>query len=214
MLLHLLLLLLTAGSPAQSLALPPLPASCTGTVNAQPLVDGSAAPVEARVPNGSKRVLRGGNLSAPLTILHLYGNTSEMNYAYGALMREEMAALVPATLAYIYAQVNSSYNLSWLPEPVRDWVVEYGVETALDWTANASLPFTPPHWLDAMAALAADLRGDVLQAKGHARCMAPDVGRQEGSQHAPGLRPRLCSSRSTFFTHPCFYLTPPGLCGA
>jgi hypothetical protein len=151
----LLLLLLAASCPALSLALPPLPASCSGTVNALPLVDGSAAPVEARVAHGSKRVLRGGNLSAPLTILHLYGNTSEMNAAYGALMREEMAALVPATLAYIYAQVNASYNLSWLPEPVRDWVVEYGVETALDWTANASLPFTPPHWQDALAALAA-----------------------------------------------------------
>ena len=38
---------------------------------------------------------------------------------------------MPQTLAYIYAAVNASYNLTWLPEPVRDWVIEAGVEAAI-----------------------------------------------------------------------------------
>jgi len=76
-----------------------------------------------------------------------------MYHAMGELLREEMGALVPETLQYLFAQVNASYNLTWLPEPVRDWVIVYGVETALDWTFNATLAYSPPHWVDALQGL-------------------------------------------------------------
>ena len=68
-------------------------------------------------------------------------------------MATEMAASVPESLEYLYAAVNASYNLSWLPEPVRDWVVEAGVEYALDWTLAATAASTPAHWAQALKGL-------------------------------------------------------------
>ena len=139
-------------------SLPPIPPSCSGQVNALPILDGDAGVQVAAVANGTKWLVSSANLSAPLTVLHLYGGIYDMHFAYGELMAAEIAELVPATLAYIYAAVNSSYNLSWLPEPVRDWVIEAGVEVALDWTANATAAYSPPHWAAAVAGLAAGAR--------------------------------------------------------
>lgn len=144
-------LLLLAGAAA---ALPPPPPSCSGTINTRPLSSGDATPIVNTTSNGSSKRVITANLTAPLLLLHVYGSVYEMNAAIGELLREEIAASVPASLQYLYSQVNASYNLSWLPEPVRDWVVEYGVETALDWTANATAPFTPAHWADALRGLA------------------------------------------------------------
>lgn len=149
-----LLLLSLAIVFTKAIALPPPPASCAGTINSRPLTDGDAAPIVNTTSNGSTKRVISANLTAPLLLLHVYGGVYEMNFAVGELLSEEIAAAVPAALAYLYAQVNASYNLSWLPEPVRDWVVEYGVETALDWTANATAPYTPSHWVDALRGLA------------------------------------------------------------
>jgi hypothetical protein len=85
-----------------------------------------------------------------------------MNFAAGELMSTEMQLSVPASLDYLYSQVNASYNLTWLPEPVRTWVVEYGVDVALDWTFNATLQYTPSHWLDAFAGLSAGSGVDII----------------------------------------------------
>jgi isopenicillin-N N-acyltransferase-like protein len=146
-----LLLLLCAA--ASAVALPPSPPSCAGAVNARPLTPGGAAPVLNTTANGSSKRVVTDNLTAPLTVLHVYGSVYDMHRAVGELLQEEIAALVPAALAYLYSQVNASYNLSWLPEPVRDWVVEYGVEAALDWTFNATQQYTPAHWGDALRGL-------------------------------------------------------------
>jgi hypothetical protein len=139
---------------AAAAALPPPPASCAGAVNTRPLSPGDAAPVVNATANGSTKRLITANLTAPLIVLHVYGSVYEMHRAAGELLRAEIAAAIPQTLAYLYAQVNASYNLSWLPEPVRDWVVEYGVEAALDYSYNATAPYTPPHWADAVRGLA------------------------------------------------------------
>ena len=137
-----------------SATLPPPPASCKGQINSRPLSLGDDVPIVNTTSNGSTKRVVTANLSAPLLLVHAYGSIYEMHAAVGELLRDEIAASVPASLAYLYAQVNASYNLSWLPEPVRDWVVEYGVETALDWTANATAPYIPAHWTDALRGLA------------------------------------------------------------
>ncbi len=149
------LFVLAFAAHAAALPLPPPPPSCSGQVNALPVLDGDAGAQVAAVANGTKWWVTGANLSVPLTVLHLYGGIYDMHFAYGQLMAAEIADLVPATLAYIYAAVNASYNLTWLPEPVRDWVIEAGVEVALDWTANATAGYSPPHWAEAVAGLAA-----------------------------------------------------------
>lgn len=134
-------------------ALPPIPATCQGTINARPLTMGDESPIVNTTANGSSKRVISANLGAPLSVLHVYGTIYEMYHAMGELLREEMGALVPETLQYLFAQVNASYNLTWLPEPVRDWVIIYGVETALDWTFNATLAYSPPHWVDALQGL-------------------------------------------------------------
>ena len=147
---------------AAAAALPPPPATCAGAVNTLALSPGDAAPVLNTTANGSSKRQVTAGLAAPLTVLHVYGSVYDMHYAAGELLQQEIAALVPATLSYLYAQVNASYNLTWLPEPVRDWVVEYGVETALDWTFNATLAYSPAHWADAVAGLAAGSGASVV----------------------------------------------------
>lgn len=138
-----------------SSSFPPPPSSCAGAVNAQAVIAGGAAPLVKTVAGGKLFVVSGGNLSAPLSVVHLYGSTYDMHHAYGQLLQAEIAALVPQTFAYLYDAVNASVNMSWLPEPVRDWVIEYGVDVALDLTYNATAANSPPHWLDALAGMAA-----------------------------------------------------------
>lgn len=142
-----------AAAAAETPPLPPPPATCNGKINSLPITLGDDAPIVNTTANGSTKRIVSENLSTPLFVIHVYGSIYEMNYAAGQLMSAEIAASVPDSLAYLYAQVNSSYNLTWLPEPVRDWIVIYGVETALDWTFNATLAYTPSHWNDAFAGL-------------------------------------------------------------
>lgn len=149
-----LLVICAASATAATASLPPPPATCSGTINALPITLGDDAPVVKTTANGSTKRVVTANLTAPLSVIHVYGSIYDMQRAAGELLASEIATLVPATLEYLYQQVNQSYNLSWLPEPVRDWVVEYGVELALDYTFNATLPYTPPHWVDAFRGLA------------------------------------------------------------
>ena len=44
---------------------------------------------------------------------------------------------------------------------MRDWVIEAGVEAALDWSWNATAPFSPPWWPQAAAGMAAGAGVDV-----------------------------------------------------
>jgi hypothetical protein len=143
-------------------ALPPPPASCSGTINSKALNYADDAPVVNTTAGGSTKQLVTANLTAPLSVLHVFGSIYEMNRDVGLLMSEEMALSVPAALLYLYQQVNASYNLTWLPEPVRDWVVEYGVDAALDLTFNATSAYSPAHWADAFEGLAAGSGVDLV----------------------------------------------------
>ena len=148
-------------SSAAAAAYPPPPASCSGRVNARPLLPFASAGVPSSLTarNGRRydvpAAALGGNGSAPLAVVHVWGSVFEQNVAYGTLLRAEVAALAPRALAYLYAQVNSSVDLSWLTPAVRELVLEFGVDAALDITFNATAPFSPPHWADALAGLAA-----------------------------------------------------------
>jgi isopenicillin-N N-acyltransferase-like protein len=152
-----LLLALAASAAADY---PPPPASCSGRVNARPLLPFASAGVlsNATARNGRRYDVPAaalGNGSAPLAVIHLWGSVFDQNFAYGTLMRAEVAALAPRALAYLFAQVNASIDLSWLTPAVRELVLEFGVEAALDLTYNLTAPFSPPHWADALAGLAA-----------------------------------------------------------
>ena len=92
-----------------ALSLPPNPATCSGSVNAQAALDGGGGARAGAVANGTRWTVA-VNGSAPLTVLHLYGDVYAMNYAYGQLMAAEVAAALPASLDYLYAQVRFDLN--------------------------------------------------------------------------------------------------------
>ena len=55
---------------AAAAALPPAPASCSGSENLRPLSLGDAAPVVNVTANGSTKRVVTANLTAPLLVLH------------------------------------------------------------------------------------------------------------------------------------------------
>ena len=142
---------LSAASPAY----PAPPATCSGAVNSLPVVDFAAAGALVNTTAMGKKYVVNANLSAPLTVLHLFGSVYEAHFAYGQLMSAEIAQLAPQSLEYLFQQVNSSMDLSWLTPAVREAILEWGVDLALDYTWNATMNFTPPHWVDALSGLAA-----------------------------------------------------------
>ena len=142
---------LSAASPAY----PAPPATCSGAVNSLPVVDFAAAGALVNTTAMGKKYVVNANLSAPLTVLHLFGSVYETHFAYGQLMSAEIAQLAPQSLEYLFQQVNSSMDLSWLTPAVREAILEWGVDLALDYTWNATMNFTPPHWVDALSGLAA-----------------------------------------------------------
>lgn len=108
---------------------PPSPASCgANPPNVAPIYTGTPTLVSS-IANGTKWTVGPPGLSPPLTVIHVYGDAYAMGYAYGALMSAEINALIPAAFEYIYSEVNSS--LASLPEPLRNWVIEGGVQLAL-----------------------------------------------------------------------------------
>jgi isopenicillin-N N-acyltransferase like protein len=122
----------------------PPPSSCSGTPNTIPVWTGTATPV-ANVTNGRKLLADpGGGYEAPLILVHLYGTDYEMGYAYGSLLKTELATLIPLVMAYLDAQVNASLN--WLNPSISGAVAEYGLVWALNATWAWTQPYTPPWW--------------------------------------------------------------------
>lgn len=108
----------------------PLPTSCKGSLNSVPLVqyDESTAVKIAAVQNGTLSSVMPTGGVAPLLVLHLYGDSYSMGYAYGQLLQEQLASMIPQAYEYF----SSKYGLS--PALVND---------LLDLTRNATKAFTP-----------------------------------------------------------------------
>jgi hypothetical protein len=122
---------------------------CSGKPNTNPVVPFSPVFV-SKVTNGERwTVATGEDL---ITMLYVKGSAYDMGLAFGQMMKAELTELVPNFFKYIDAQLES--YLSKLPEAVRDFIVTYGLEGALDLTIDATKPFTPARFLDEMKGMA------------------------------------------------------------
>jgi len=91
------------------------------------------------VPNGTLSSVMPAQGVVPLLVLHVYGDSYSMGYAYGQLLQEQLAVQIPQAYAYF----GEKYGLS--PDVVN-WV--------LDVTRNATKDFTPPHHFEFMQGVA------------------------------------------------------------
>lgn len=70
-------------------------------------------------------------------LLQVYGSQYDMGFAYGSLMKTEINTLYPQVMVYMEAQVNQSIP-AWVPPAVRDALVTYGLEFALNLTYEST----------------------------------------------------------------------------
>lgn len=112
------------------------PTTCSGTPNTLPIWTGQPSLV-AKGANGLKFTAAPANVTPPVTVLHVYGTSYEMGYAYGNLMKAEINELLPEVMTYMDGQLNQSIP-AWVPAAYRQAIIEYGLPYALELTYNAT----------------------------------------------------------------------------
>lgn len=128
------------------------PTTCSGTPNTLPLWTGQPSLV-AKGVNGLKFTAAPANVTPPVTVLHVYGSSYDMGFAYGNLMKAEINELLPEVMAYMDAQLNQSIP-AWVPATYRQAIIEYGLPYALELTYNATRPYTPEHHYETLQGMA------------------------------------------------------------
>jgi len=135
------LLALVSAAPSASVGLGPVPTSCSGAPNNQPLVqfDAQTAKPLGSVPNGTLEAVIPYGTVTPLLVLHLYGDDYSMGVAYGSLLKSELTEMIPATYAYFSQKFNLSADL---------------INDLLDMTCNTTKSFTPAWHFDFLRGVA------------------------------------------------------------
>lgn len=126
----------------------PVPASCAGRLNEQPLTnfDLETATPLAAAANGTLYQVMGHNSSTPLLVLHVYGDAYSQGVAYGELLQSRMVQLVPQAYAYFSEQFGVDPDL---------------VRVMLDITRNTTEAFTHPHHFDFLRGMSDGTRGSI-----------------------------------------------------
>jgi len=119
----------------------PPPTTCSGGPNTSPPYRGEPTLLR-NTTNGQLYTVGPSGFDTPLLVLHVYGDDYTMGLAYGTLLKEELADLLPKVQVYLYEQMNAS--LSWIAEPYRDIFMAQGLEAALNLTYLATDPTPPP----------------------------------------------------------------------
>lgn len=132
--------LLAAGVTLASAIQSNPPTTCNGAPNTNPPYRGEPTLLR-NVTNGQLYTSGPQGFDTPLLVLHVYGDDYSMGFAYGSLLKEELADLLPKVQVYLYNQMNAS--MSWIAEPWRDVVMAKGLEAALNLTYLATAPYTP-----------------------------------------------------------------------
>lgn len=91
-------------------------------------------------------------------VLHLYGSDPyQWGFAQGTLLKNEVTAVLTTAWAYFKSQVeqaiNGTANQYDIPQSVVQWLAEVGLEAALDYQYDQSLPFIDPNIFTEMKGL-------------------------------------------------------------
>lgn len=135
-------------------AQPSAPTGCKGTPNPYTPKASNATFIQS-VPNGKLYIDYG--VTPPMRIVHLWGSAYEMGFATGSLLAADLQVFIPQVMAYFEQTAGDSF-----PKDTPSWLLniieKYGVPLALDWTYEMTKPYTPKHYDDELAGLAAGAR--------------------------------------------------------
>jgi hypothetical protein len=123
---------------------------CPGTPNTMAPLTSNATFVRS-VPNG--KLYMDFSVQPPLRIVHAWGSASEMGFAIGGLLRQELQDFLPKVLAYFETTAADSFPKD-TPKWILDIVEKYGVPFALDMTYQMTKAFTPTHFEEELAGIA------------------------------------------------------------
>eukprot|EP00003_Mantamonas_plastica_P022198 TRINITY_DN3728_c1_g1_i5.p1 TRINITY_DN3728_c1_g1~~TRINITY_DN3728_c1_g1_i5.p1 ORF type:complete len:503 (+),score=159.67 TRINITY_DN3728_c1_g1_i5:1773-3281(+) len=102
------------------------------------------------VPNGKLYIA--GPPDDRVYLTHVYGTAYEMGKAHGQLLKDQIQKMLPEMYNHIYEQIDSS--IDFLPEDVRKFVEEYGLDAALQLTVDITKKYTPGYWFDEIRGIA------------------------------------------------------------
>lgn len=103
------------------------------------------------VENG--KLFEAGPSNARFPIVHVYGTHYEMGYAEGLLVKEDLKKFAHGAYGYLVKSGLDALG-DRLPKWAQTFIMNKGVEKALDWTAKITEPFTPKSYFDQLHGLA------------------------------------------------------------
>lgn len=104
------------------------------------------------VPNGIMYMVGEGEDEFPVT--HVWGNSYQKGFARGQLHKDELPVFMDKVWAYLEEEVLSEIKFSFIPKTIRQWIVNVGLETALDLTWLATAKYIGKHFVDEMNGMA------------------------------------------------------------
>jgi len=94
-----------------------------------------------------------GPPNARFPVAHVWGTPYEMGYAQGQIVKGSLTAFVTKTYSYLTNMIVEGMG-PVLPPEVQAKVVLWGMNKALDWTANVTAPYTPQYFYDELHGIA------------------------------------------------------------
>lgn len=135
------------------------PVGCKGTPNPYAPKTLNATFIHA-VPNGKLYIDYG--VTPPMRIVHVWGTPYEMGFATGSLLASDLQTFLPKVMTYFEGQAGDSFPKD-TPKWLLDLIEKHGVPLALDWTYEMTKAFTPKHYEEELAGLAAGSRVDLRE---------------------------------------------------
>lgn len=132
--------------------------NCPGKPNPyQPLV--SNATFIRSVPNG--KLYMDYSVTPPMRIVHAWGGAYEMGLAIGQMLSADLKVFLPRVMTYFDGSTGSGLLPKDAPKWLVDLVENYGVPFALDMTYEMTKPWSPAHFQEEIAGLAAGSGVDI-----------------------------------------------------
>lgn len=97
------------------------------------------------VPNGALFHIGEGDDSLPLT--HLWGTPYQKGFARGQLHQKDLPKFMDGVWSFLESEVSNALG-EWFPKPIKEWISNIGLETALDLTWLATKTYTGEYFMD------------------------------------------------------------------
>lgn len=75
-----------------------------------------------------------------------------MGFAHGQLLKEQINKIIPGFYKHVEKEIED--EIQFLPEDIRDFIAEHGLDGALDLTYELTKHYIPKYFLDEIQGLA------------------------------------------------------------